>query len=81
MTETNTQSHPEDERQESAAHCLCGGTGPRITRLVEAMMPSGEAGAHFRQAHLELLKGLRAVLDQRIQSMSQPRHGTKITVE
>ncbi len=65
-----------------SAGCICGGNGPKLTALVELLLPSGEAGAHFRQAHLELLKGLRAALDQKIEAMSQaPRQGTKLNVE
>ena len=75
MNETNT------EQQSPKANCMCGGAGPNLTRLAEMLLPSGEAGAHFRQAHLELLKGLRAMLDQRIESMSQPRQGTKLSVD
>jgi hypothetical protein len=69
--------------QESAAggRCICGGNGPRLTQMAEMLLPSGEAGAHFRQAHLEMLKGIRALLDQRIDAMSRPAHGTRLDVE
>jgi hypothetical protein len=62
--------------------CVCGGAGPKLTTLAEMLLPSGEAAAHFRQAHLEVLKGLRALLDQRIESMSsQAGTGYKVDVE
>ncbi len=71
-----------DEKQTNQTNCMCGGNGPKLTALVELLLPSGDAGNHFRQAQLELLKGLRAVLDQRIESMSRPgSQGTKLNVE
>ena len=71
-----------EEKQTNQTNCMCGGNGPKLTALVELLLPSGEAGNHFRQAQLELLKGLRAVLDQRIESMSRPgSQGTKLNVE
>jgi hypothetical protein len=38
---------------------------------------------HFRNARVEFLKGLRALLDQRIGQLSKdhPPHGTHVTVE
>lgn len=81
MSETTSQERSDAGQHESSGRCMCAGMGPRITRMAEAMLPSGEAGAHFRQAQVEVLKGLRALLDQRIQSMSESRHGTKISVE
>jgi hypothetical protein len=45
-------------------------------------LPAG-AWQHFRQARIELLKGLRVLIDQRIESISRgdERKGTRITVE
>lgn len=75
-----------EEKQEpgtccGTSGCVCGGNGPKLTALLSMMMPSGEAGTHFRQAHVELLKGLRSLIDQRIESMAQPTHGTKLHVD
>jgi hypothetical protein len=72
-----------DNKQEcGSAGCICGGNGPKLTALASMLMPSGEAGTHFRQAHVEVLKGLRALIDQRIESMAaQPTQGTKLNVD
>ena len=71
-----------DTTENPPTNCLCGGNGPKLTMLVEMLLPSGDAGSHFRQAHPELLKGLRAVLDQRIEAMSQAnRPGTRLNVD
>ncbi|HXJ40378.1 MAG TPA: hypothetical protein VNH18_13945 [Bryobacteraceae bacterium] len=81
MSEINTEENRGGESTSAAPRCMCGSTGPTLTRLIESLMPSGEACAHFRQAQVELLKGLRAVLDQCIDSASKPTHGTKLNVE
>ena len=41
------------------------------------------AGEHFRQARIEILKGIRSLLDNRIEALAQKTHksGTHITVE
>lgn len=68
-------------RTESA--CLCGGIGPTLTKLVQSLAPPEAAGEHFRRARIEMLKGLRELLDHRIETLSNPpqSQGTKITVE
>jgi len=41
-----------------------------------------QAGDHFRQARIEFLKGIRSLLDHRIESLAQKNQkGTRITVE
>jgi hypothetical protein len=65
-------------------HCNCGcaGIGPALTQMVRKLGPSEEVSRHFRAAHLEVLKGLRAMLDEQIARASEPpRQGTKIPVE
>jgi hypothetical protein len=53
-----------------------------LSQMLDAILPSGAAQEHFRNARLEFLKGFRELLDQRIQSLSQEKHkGTKLNVE
>ena len=62
--------------------CVCGGKGPMLSQMLEMMMPSAAAGEHFKNARLEFLKGVRELLDQRIESLSETQHkGTKLNVE
>lgn len=62
--------------------CGCMGMGPLMTEMVKKLCPSDEVSQHFRAARLEVLKGLRAMLDEQIASASEPpTHGTKIPVE
>jgi hypothetical protein len=60
------------------------GVGPMLTDVVRHLAPSAEVTQHFRAAHLEVLKGLRAMLDQHIAAQTEARphgQGTKIHVE
>ena len=68
--------------QTACQGCVCGGKGPMLSQMLELMMPTAAAGEHFKNARLEFLKGVRELLDQRIQSMSEKQHkGTKVNVE
>lgn len=53
-----------------------------VLNLVMAFAPSEEVLAHFRAARIEVLKGLRAAIDARIERISQDRHkGRSVTIE
>ena len=62
--------------------------GDDVQRLLRRMGPSEEASGHFRSARIEFLKGLRQLLDDRIDDLaSKPApgsggaQGAKVTVE
>ena len=62
--------------------CLCQGAGPVLTDLLRKMGPPEAAKQHFDHARVEFLKGLRALIDARIETITKPApHGAKITVE
>ncbi len=66
----------------AAAPCLCLGVGPALSELLRRLGPPEEARRHFEAARLEMLKGVRAILDARIEQVSRPRSkGEKIEVE
>lgn len=72
----------------SAAACACMGVGPALTvaatEILKRLAPSPEVSQHFKAAHLEILKGIRALIDQQIAKQeqgAQPAQGTKISVE
>lgn len=50
--------------------------------LVERCWSDATRG-HFRNSRIEFLKGIRSLLDQRIEHLSkhQPQQGTRVTVE
>ncbi len=77
-----------DEKQidnSQAGQCFCSGVGPQLTSMGESAVRSVMPGAaieHFKASHVEFLKGLRHLLDARIQRMSTAKtHGTSIPVE
>jgi hypothetical protein len=67
---------------EKNCNCGCMGVGPIVTEFAKKLGPSEEVTQHFKAARLEILKGLRAMLDEQIAGMSEaPKQGTKFTVE
>jgi hypothetical protein len=57
------------------------GFGPELARMMQNWGTESARG-HFRSARVEALRGLRALIDQRIETLSKrPGRGTKIEVE
>lgn len=53
-----------------------------ISDLLRALAPPEEALGHFRNARMEVLKGVRAVIDGRIKRLSAERpKGRSVTVD
>jgi hypothetical protein len=72
MKAKKTQQEPE---------CFCMGFGPEFSRIVSGL-GSENARSHFRNARIEALRGLRALIDHRIETLSKTRtRGTTIEVE
>ncbi|MGD0438600.1 MAG: hypothetical protein ABSB86_19235 [Bryobacteraceae bacterium] len=74
-----------DERQTNAQFhqgCVyCNVIEPQMNALIDHLWPA-KTREHFRNARIEVLKGMRSILDARIQHVSQhDKHGTKVTVE
>lgn len=68
--------------REKQCSCGCMGIGPALTSLAEKLGPPEEARSHFRAARIEFLKGLRALLDLRIEQISRTEpKGTTVPVE
>lgn len=64
--------------------CGCMGAGPMVTEFLRKLGPSDAVASHFKNAHVEVMKGLRAFLDEQIAARSAAKpasHGTRITVE
>lgn len=80
MSQENSAS-PEEPRPGCDA-CFCGGAGPAFSDFVRKIGPPEGAKRHFDAARVEFLKGLRALIDARIESLSgSETKGTKVTVE
>jgi hypothetical protein len=66
----------------AAEPCLCQGAGPVLSDVLRRLGPPEAARQHFEAARLEFLKGLRAILDERIAHRSKAKgKGEKIAVE
>ncbi len=64
------------------SHCICQGVGPALAELARRLAPPADAGRHFETARIEFLKGLRALIDARIERLSKPKaRGQAINVE
>lgn len=62
--------------------CICGAKGPALSEMLRMPVPSCNTCGHFRDGTLELLKGVREVLDQRIEELSTtPDRGAKLKVD
>ena len=73
---------PTDERTPIHGQCVCGGAGPALSDVLKRLGPSDSVRRHFDQARIEFLKGIRTLIDERIQNLSQQHSkGTKVTVE
>ena len=60
----------------------CARIGAELSNLLRAFAPSDEALGHFRAARVEVLKGLRAAIDARIEHLTQTQQkGKSITIE
>ncbi len=62
--------------------CLCQGGGPVLSEFLRRLGPPEEARLHFDAARVEFLKGLRALIDARIEHVTKAKaKGEKIAVE
>jgi hypothetical protein len=77
MSEENPQTH-NPQTQTRCAFCEVSET---MGRFMQSFGPSENVKSHFRQSRVEFLKGIRAVLDERIENMGRPRKGTRVVVE
>ncbi len=55
--------------------------GTELYKMLQKIAPR-EAQQHFKSAHVEALKGLRVLIDRRIENLSsEPTKGTTIQVD
>lgn len=76
----NKKTKPSPKQQ--SGPCLCQGAGPALSELLRRIGPPERARRHFDAARVEFLKGLRALIDARIEQVSKAHaKGEKIEVE
>jgi len=69
-------------RSRGGPACLCHDAGPMLSELIRRLAPPAEARRHFEAARIEILKGIRAVIEDRINRRSRPKaRGQAINVE
>jgi hypothetical protein len=75
MDEQNTSTPVRGE-------CLCMGAGPQATAILKSIS-IGPATEHFRNSRIEFLKGLRSMIDSRIERLQRnaPKKGASVVVE
>jgi hypothetical protein len=72
-------SEATQQAQSDGTRCEIGDT---IGQLFRALGASEEACGHFQQSRIEFLKGIRTLLDERIEHLGRaPRKGTRVVVD
>jgi hypothetical protein len=75
MTEETPHTHAEST-------CFFCEATDAMKKFLRDIGPSEEAANHFRQSRVELLKGIRRIIDDRIERVSRSEHrGTHVVVE
>jgi hypothetical protein len=73
-----------DETQSTNATqptCFCMGAGPQATAIAQKLW-SQATRSHFRNSRIEFLKGIRSLIDDRIDRLSRHHQkGATVTVE
>jgi hypothetical protein len=61
---------------------ICDCVRSALEALSDAFTPPAAACGHFREARIEMLRGIRAIIDHRIEHLSRPKgSGTRVVVE
>ena len=77
-----SKKKPAAARQGPAADEAYARLAADICDLLRTLAPSEEALGHFRNARVEVLKGVRAAIDSRIERLSAARpKGTSVVID
>jgi hypothetical protein len=75
MTEESAHTH-------TGSGCFFCEASDAMRKFFRDTGPSEEARGHFRQSRIEFLKGIRRIIDDRIERVSRSgQKGTHVTVE
>ena len=62
--------------------CLCGNIRKAFRQAADAFLPPESAAKHFRQARVEVWRGIRELIDLKIEHLSRDQSkGTHVVVE
>lgn len=80
--ESSTESEAKGHSGAEQAAWFCNWLRDGAERVAQSMAPPESAAKHFREARLEILRGVRELIDCRIQDLSKPKSkGSRIVVE
>jgi hypothetical protein len=69
-------------KEQLRSHCICCETSYAMRRLFRSIRPSEQVSGHFRQSRIEFLKGIRSLVDERIEHLGRtPHKGARVVVE
>ncbi len=81
MDEQQGAAHQGATHQHAHGCFFCDVAGPQIEAFLDHVWPPNTR-EHFHNARIEMLKGMRSLLDARIEHLSKhDRKGSKVTVE
>ena len=61
---------------------ICDYVRKGLEAVSDAITPPESARKHFREARIEILRGIREIIDHRIEHLSQNKNtGTRVVVE
>jgi hypothetical protein len=62
--------------------CWCCDVNDAMNRFTRELGPSEEVRSHFRQGRVEILKGIRRMIDEKIERLSKAEtQGTHVNIE
>ena len=73
-----------ETKQSATPHIdtICDCVRKGLEAIAQTFTPPEAAGKHFREAHIEMLRGFRALIDDRIEHLSRAKStGTRVVVE
>ena len=77
------ESGSEQTDTKRQADCVCSAIRRGLEEALEMLAPPETACNHFREARIEFLRGIRDIVDHRIDRISRTKStgGTRIVVE
>lgn len=76
-TGAGSETHVHDHRG-----CWCCEVNDAMNRFAREFGPSDEVKSHFRNSRVEFLKGIRRIIDERIDRLSKNESkGTRVNVD
>ena len=75
--DTGSETHTHEHKG-----CWCCEVNDAMNKFAREFGPSDEVRSHFRNSRIEFLKGIRKIIDERINRLStNEQKGSRVTVE